>query len=131
MAAKVLFCPKCSQLNTDRRTTCKSCGTNLREAVSDIEQEYLDAGVELQLSERSDILSNEINKYAGIGYRVVSRTETSAQLVKPKEFNFLAALLWFLLLAVGVIIYILYYLSKKDDTVYLMVSKNGKVTRTH
>lgn len=26
---ETISCPKCSQLNTTRRTTCKSCGTNL------------------------------------------------------------------------------------------------------
>ena len=128
MEANVFPCPKCSQLNTDLRITCKSCGINLREANAEIESSDDDA--EIQLSERSDILSHEINKYANFGYRIVSRTETSAQLVKPKEFSFIAALLWFILLGVGLIIYLLYYLSKKDDAVYLMVSKNGKVNRS-
>ncbi len=130
MAAEVIQCPNCSQLNTDRRTTCKSCGTNLREAIFDAEVESSVDGVELPLSERSDALSLEINKYARLGYRVVSRVETSAQLIKPKEFNFVAALLWFLLFGIGILIYLFYYLSKNDDAVYLTVSKNGKVTMT-
>lgn len=38
MAAEVIQCPNCSQLNTDRRITCKSCGINLHEAVLDYEK---------------------------------------------------------------------------------------------
>lgn len=64
-------------------------------------------------------LQQQIDWYVGQGYRVMSQTETSAQLVKPKQFSFVWAFLWFLLLGVGLIVYLLYYASKKDQTVYL------------
>ena len=60
------------------------------------------------------------------GFIVVSQTETSAQLVKPKGFSLMWALLWFLLLGIGLLVYIFYYVSKKDQTVYLYV-EDGKV----
>ena len=73
-------------------------------------------------------LQTQINEYVRKGYVVQSQTETSAQLVKPKGFSFFWAFLWFLLLGIGLLIYILYYLSKKDQTVYLYV-ENGQVLR--
>ena len=73
-----------------------------------------------------EALQAQINEYARKGYIVQSQTETSAQLVKPKVFSFVWALLWFLLLGIGLLIYILYYLSKNDQTVYLYV-ENGQV----
>ncbi len=73
-----------------------------------------------------EALQAQINEYARKGYIVQSQTETSAQLVKPKVFSFVWALLWFLLLGVGVLVYIFYYMSKNDQTVYLYV-ENGQV----
>ena len=37
MAETVFQCPKCSQLNTTRRFTCKNCGTNFEVALAGIE----------------------------------------------------------------------------------------------
>ena len=64
------------------------------------------------------------------GYRVASQTATSAQLVKPKVFSFVWAFFWFLGFGVGILVYLLYYLSKRDKAVYLSVAANGVVTRT-
>ena len=74
----------------------------------------------------NDSLQDHINWYVNRGYMVQSQTETSAQLVKPKRFSLIWALIWTLLLFVGLIIYIFYYISKKDQTVYLYV-EDGKV----
>ena len=61
------------------------------------------------LEERSAILDAVVMKYARIGYEVRSRTQTTVQLVKPKKFSFIWALVWFLLFGIGLIIYLLYY----------------------
>lgn len=37
--------------------------------------------------ERSAPLDAEIDRYLAVGYRVVSRTATEAQLVRPKQFG--------------------------------------------
>lgn len=71
-------------------------------------------------------LQKEIIKYTRRGYIITSQTETSVQMVRPKKFGFLPALLWFLLLGVGILVYIFYYMSKKDLTVYIYVD-NGKI----
>ena len=74
----------------------------------------------------NDSLQDHINWYVNRGYMVQSQTETSAQLVKPKRFSLIWALIWTLLILVGLLIYIFYYISKKDQTVYLYV-EDGKV----
>ena len=84
----------------------------------------------LSIVERKAILDREVAKYVKRGYRVQSRTDTEAQLVRPKKFSFLWAFLWLLALGVGLIVYLLYYWSKKDDQVYLAVDTYGKVKRT-
>lgn len=126
MACKVLPCPKCGQFNTNRRITCKKCGVNLSESQADKEK-LSDSEQEVSSTIRSDSLEQNIVKYVNQGYHVVSRTENSAQLVLPKEFSFLWALLWFLVFGIGLIIYILYYLSKHDNVIYISVEPSGKV----
>ena len=37
MVANVFPCPKCSQLNTTRRFTCKNCGADLKEVLDSVE----------------------------------------------------------------------------------------------
>jgi uncharacterized BrkB/YihY/UPF0761 family membrane protein len=71
----------------------------------------------------------EIDRLVAEGYRVTAETDRSAQLVKPKEFSFIWALIWFLLLGFGVLIYIFYYMAKKDSVVYLSLSPDGTLTR--
>jgi hypothetical protein len=67
-------------------------------------------------------LTRAIQKYVKAGYRVVSQTPTSAQLVRPRRFSCLAATLWTLLFGIGLIFYLFYYLGKKEDTIYLQVT---------
>lgn len=82
----------------------------------------------LSLEARTQRLSAEIAKYTRKGYRVQSQTAISAQLVKPKKFSFVFAFLWFLLLGVGLLIYLLYYLAKRDKLVWIEVDETGRVT---
>jgi hypothetical protein len=85
---------------------------------------------ELSAAQRQEILKQEIARYVGHGWVVVNETETSANLVRKKRFSFWWALLWFLFLIVGLIVYIFYYLSKDDETLYIDVDSSGKVSRT-
>lgn len=83
----------------------------------------------LSESERSKILDIEIQRYLGGGYRILSRTNTTAQLVKPKQFNAGIAILGALLLLIGLVIYLLAYTAQQDSTMYLSVDEQGHVTR--
>jgi hypothetical protein len=80
-------------------------------------------------AERSQRLEAEIDRYVRAGFRVVARTPTTAQLVKPKTFNMGCALLGFLFLLAGLVLYLLYYVSKRDSSVYLSVDEFGVVHR--
>ena len=84
----------------------------------------------LSVQERSNILDDQVRNYVQGGYRVESRTPTTAQLVRPKKFSFLWALLWFLLFGIGILVYVAYYLAKSDQTVYLEVDDEGKVRKS-
>ena len=76
---------------------------------------------EVTLEQRRTALQREVRKYVSRGYRVVSQTDTTAQLVKPKRFS----LLWFFIL-LG-ILYVPFYLFARDRQVYLEVDKYGRV----
>ena len=79
----------------------------------------------MEVQERAAILEKVIAYYVRHGYRVVARTDVSAQLVKPKEFSFLLAMVSLL------VAYLLYYLAKKDQTLYVFVTEEGKVRITN
>ena len=86
--------------------------------------------IKLPIDERRAILDQEIKRFVKKGFRVISRTDTTAQLVKPKKFSFFWAFMWFLLVGIGLIVYLLYYAGKKDDTIYLEVDEFGRIKRT-
>lgn len=68
-------------------------------------------------------LRDEINRYLGRGYRVLSETDSSAQLVKPKR----ASVLWIVLTG-G--LYLFYHiLFKKERSIYLRVEPDGSVRK--
>lgn len=81
------------------------------------------------IEERRSVLQREITSYVRQGYRVVSQTDTTAQLVKPKNFSLLWALLWFFLFGIGLVVYLVYYWSKRDLAVYLEVDEQGRVKK--
>ncbi len=72
-------------------------------------------------------LQDEINRYVRRGYRVVSQTEYTAQLVKPKHFSFPLFVLFLLLAVLPAVLYVLYYVGKRDKTVYLTIDAGGTV----
>jgi hypothetical protein len=82
----------------------------------------------LSVEEQSAILDEEVRKYVRRGYRVESRTATTAQMLKPKKFSFFWAFVWFLLFGVGVLVYLFYYWSKRDETAYLEVDGTGTIS---
>ena len=84
---------------------------------------------ELPLDQRRAILEREIAAYIRKGYRVLSQTDTSAQLVRPKRFNLLLAVLLLVLMVLPFVIYLLMYIAARDKTVYLSVDVQGRITR--
>lgn len=74
------------------------------------------------------ILQAEIERYVEKGYRVTSQTARSAQLVKPKKFSILWAMVWLLLAVLPFVIYLIYYAAKRDQHLYLTMDDQGKIT---
>lgn len=75
-------------------------------------------------------LEEEVGEYMRCGFFVRHRTETTAQLVKPKKFSFVWALLWFLVFGVGIVVYLIYYAAKRDEGRYVEVNEYGAVKAT-
>jgi hypothetical protein len=84
----------------------------------------------LSEDERLRILEVQIGHYTRRGFFVRERTASTAQLIKPKNFSFLWALLWFLLFGIGLVVYLIYYAAKKDEGRYVSVNEYGAVTTT-
>jgi hypothetical protein len=71
-------------------------------------------------------LQHEIRRYVAEGYRVLSQSDSSAQLVKPKKFRFGLALV-LLFTAIGFLVYLIWFLSRRERAVYIEVSPSGQV----
>lgn len=83
----------------------------------------------MTLDMRRNVLEREIQQYVRKGYRVISQTDTSAQLLKPKKFNLILAVLLLILMVLPFIVYLLMYMAAKDTTVYITVDANGTIQR--
>ena len=113
-----MLCQNCQAEIPDGAGFCPQCG------------ERTGTG-NLSIKERQAILERTIGDYVRRGYRVVSSTETTAQLLKQKQFSCLWASLWFLLFGIGLLFYVFYHAAKKDTIIYIAVDEWGraKVTR--
>lgn len=76
-----------------------------------------------------DTLESDIQRFAAQGFRVVVRTKTTAQLIRPKRFNLIAACAWLLVFGIGIVFYLFYFLAKSDDMVYLSTASDGSINR--
>lgn len=79
-------------------------------------------------AERSAILDAEIMRWVTGGYRLQTRTATTAQLVRPKTFSVALALLGLLLFVFGLVAYLLWYVAQSDESVYLAVGEDGTIS---
>ncbi len=78
-------------------------------------------------SEAHTTLQSIIEDHASRGFTVSSQTETTAEMVRAKEFNLVPALLWALLFLIGVLVYVFYYMYKSDETIFIRV-QGGEVS---
>ena len=68
----------------------------------------------LTLKEKRDII---IDIYSKDGFTVNNLSDTQMQFRKEKTFSLLWAILWLFVFIVGLLVYIFYYISKRDDIV--------------
>ena len=64
-----------------------------------------------------------IDSYLKEGYRITHQDDQRIQLVRPKQFSFLWAIFWFCFLGVGLLFYILYYVSQRDEVLVVDLNK--------
>lgn len=77
------------------------------------------------VEERKAILAKEIVKYVDQGWRVISQTETTAQLSKDKRASCLVAILLALLFILPAVLYLLLY--RGTENLFLEVNEDGQV----
>jgi hypothetical protein len=74
-------------------------------------------------------LAQEVAYYAGQGFVIEHATDTAAQLRKPKSFSVFAFLALTCLFVVPGAVYLLAYLGRSDELIYLHTDGDGRVRR--
>lgn len=122
------YCVNCAkELIPTSARYCPYCGAAQDQAPA--EPERAGAPAVVSLAQRTATLNRAIAHFTAQGFRIVSKSETSAQLMRPKQFSWLAAILSFLLLGIGFLIYLAYYLGKKDESIFLEVAPDGTILK--
>ncbi len=85
-------------------------------------------GTAISIEEQKEILEKEISRYARQGWRIISRTETSAQMVRDKQASCLLAFILALFFLLPAILYLLLY--KGSENLYIEVDERGKIIAT-
>jgi len=78
-------------------------------------------------AERSVILDDQLERFTQDGWRLVRRTMTMAVITRPKRFSVRAAILWTLVLLVGLVVYLLMFAARRDPVGRLLVGDGGRV----
>ena len=84
--------------------------------------------VTISIEERKEILEKEIGKYARQGWRIISKTEISAQMTRDKKASCLLAFILALFFVLPAILYLLLY--RGSENLYLEVDERGKIVAT-
>ena len=80
------------------------------------------------LDERKAILERKVNELVGMGWHLVTRTDTSAQFSYTHEPNCLIALICFLFFVLPGILYVL--LVRRTENIYVSVDEQGRLSMT-
>jgi len=82
----------------------------------------------LSAEQRKEILEKEIAKYVKLGWHVINRTDTTAQLSRNKQASCLLAIILALFLIVPAILYLLLY--RGSENLYIEVDEQGQIAVT-
>ncbi len=90
----------------------------------------------LTIDQRRAILDEEVARWVRNGFQLVSRTDTTAQLIKPKKLScgilLLSLVLWLVLIGIFITAIILFaYFLGKPESIYLQVNEQGRIKRTN
>lgn len=114
-----MFCPNCGRQQPDSANFCQGCGASLQATPATTPGKLTEA-------DRAARLDAEIRKYLADGYRVIAKTSTTAQLVKPNQFGCGEIVVGVLTLGILLLVFLL----RKEQTVYLEVDATGRVIAT-
>jgi hypothetical protein len=78
------------------------------------------------ISKNPGDLKAQIRHAVQFGFHPVSQDSTTAHLTRKKKFSCLFATLSFLCFGVGFLIYLFYYMAKRDDEIYLDLETQPK-----
>ncbi len=78
------------------------------------------------ISKNPGDLKAQIRHAVQFGFHPVSQDSTTAHLTRKKKFSCLFATLSFLCFGVGFLIYLFYYMAKRDDEIYLDLATQPK-----
>lgn len=94
-------CPHCGFSNADGRRICKECGKDLTAAPAPVI-----ATQPADPARARALLTSEIASLSAKGWRIVSQTETSAQLAQPRQWSRVGLLLFVVApIVIGVLFY--------------------------
>jgi hypothetical protein len=78
-------------------------------------------------AERSDMLDDQLERFARDGWRVVRRSPTTAVITRPKRFSVGTAIFSALFLLIGLVIYLVVFAARRDPISRLIVGEDGRV----
>ncbi|MGI9666397.1 MAG: hypothetical protein ACR2N2_04740 [Acidimicrobiia bacterium] len=79
----------------------------------------------------ADTLQNEIAKAVSAGWEVTTQTDTSASLTRKQNFSWGFFVLWFILFfIIGGIIYWIYWMAKKPESMFIEMTPSGEIRVT-
>jgi hypothetical protein len=118
----MMACPHCGFPNTVERTTCKSCRQDLRTETAPVSE------TPLPPPELARLLEAEIVRQQAAGWRLQTRTETTAQLVREvSNTNGCLLILLFCLAIIPGILYAVF--AKRTSSLYLSIDAYGRINR--
>jgi hypothetical protein len=75
----------------------------------------------------NDEMEQSIFKFVQLGFTVANKTQTSALLVKKKEFSVAAAVLGLLVCLVGLLVYAIIFACQKDEYIEITLEARSSV----
>jgi len=111
------ICQHCGFENPERNIYCEKCGQKFTDSVR-TERINQDPQAPRFPTDPAKVLDEVILTYIKTGYQLIAKTDTTAQLIRSKDFSFGKAFAFGLL-------YVAHRASKKDPSAFVTVNPDG------